>query len=208
MLQLLLNGFVLGLVASPTCPSNAEEIKFGTRYGFISALSVGLGAVVGDALVLLVIWLGLYPLIERYELASTALWFLGATVLAYVAWGIFREISMVTAITGADNQEQADLATLSRAFWIGLSITTFNPFTALWWLGLIGPTFATNQTIPNSFCQRCPRRLVSLVHAALAFVYSKLAKTLAHTKRCASGYSDLAVLIVVGYALFFVWKRR
>ena len=75
----------LGFVASPSCPSNAEEIRHGTRGGFIAALLVGLGAVVGDALVLLGLLLGLYPLLQALPWLRSALWFLGAFILAYVA---------------------------------------------------------------------------------------------------------------------------
>jgi hypothetical protein len=30
MFHLIINGFVLGFLSSPTCPSNAEEVRWGT----------------------------------------------------------------------------------------------------------------------------------------------------------------------------------
>lgn len=203
MFQLLLNGFVLGLVASPTCPSNAEEIRIGTRYGFPSALLVGLGAVIGDALVLLIIWLGIYPLIQRYQVASISLWFLGAMVLAYIAWGIFKDLATVISIEKVNEQEKPALNTLLRAFWIGLSITTFNPFTALWWLGLLGPTFALHKTIPMPF-------VIAVLIGSLAwFVALAIILKVARywlTQRLRQGIFLLSGIVVMGYAIFFLGK--
>lgn len=142
MLQTLINGFILGFIASPSCPSNAEEIRLGTRYHIGYALLVGLGAVLGDAVVLVIVLLGLMPLLSNYPLLNTVLWFLGSAVLLYISWGIFKEAANPSGWTG----NHQNTATLFRAFWIGMAITTFNPFTALWWLGLLAPTVGSRQT--------------------------------------------------------------
>jgi L-lysine exporter family protein LysE/ArgO len=85
MLQTLVTGFILGFIASPSCPSNAEEIRLGTRYHIGYALLVGLGAVTGDAVVLVAVLLGLKPLLHTYPVLSTVLWFVGSAVLLYVS---------------------------------------------------------------------------------------------------------------------------
>ena len=203
MFQLLLNGFVLGLIASPTCPSNAEEINQGTRYGLPAALSVGAGAIVGDALVLAAIWLGLYPIIQRYQSATTALWFLGAAVMAYVARGIYKEMTLISGINQDGERASLSPNTLLRAFWIGLSITTFNPFTALWWLGLLGPGFEATQSISPTFV------LAVLIGSLTWFVALALILMFARhwlTRKVRQYILGMSGLAVLGYALFFLWK--
>lgn len=80
-----------GLIASPTSPSNAEELRWGSQYGLGAALLVGAGAVAGDAVVLLFTLLGLYPLLLAFPGLETVLWLAGSSVLAYLAWGMLRE---------------------------------------------------------------------------------------------------------------------
>ena len=87
---MLLNGLILGFVASPSCPSNAEEIRLGTRYHAGYALLVGVGAVTGDIVVLGAVLFGLVPLLTAYPVLKTTLWFVAAVVMAYVSWGIFK----------------------------------------------------------------------------------------------------------------------
>jgi L-lysine exporter family protein LysE/ArgO len=144
MLQTIVNGFVLGFIASPSCPSNAEEIRLGTRYHAGYALLVGVGAVTGDVIVLVAVLLGLVPLLNTYSWLNTGLLFIGSSVLLYVSWGIFKEAMNVTGWTTNDKQATA---TLLRAFWVGFAITTFNPFTALWWIGLLAPMLEKEQNI-------------------------------------------------------------
>jgi L-lysine exporter family protein LysE/ArgO len=143
MLQTIINGFVLGFIASPNCPSNAEEIRLGTRYHAGYALLVGIGAVTGDAIVLGAVLLGLGPLLSVYPWLNSSLLFVGSAVLFYVSWGIFKEATNVLAWA---NTSQTT-ATLLRAFWIGFAITTFNPFTALWWIGLLAPMLEQEHNI-------------------------------------------------------------
>jgi L-lysine exporter family protein LysE/ArgO len=144
MLQTIINGIVLGFIASPSCPSNAEEIRLGTRYHAGYALLVGAGAVTGDAIILVAVLSGLVPLLSAYPLFNTTLWFVGSAVLLYVSWGIFKE---ATNISGWTANHQQETATLLRAFWVGFAITTFNPFTALWWVGLLAPMLDRGQNI-------------------------------------------------------------
>ncbi len=143
MLQTMLSGFVLGFIASPSCPSNAEEIRLGTRYHAGYALLVGIGAVTGDVIVLAAVLLGLGPLLNAYPWLNSSLLFIGSAVLFYVSWGIFKEALNVSGWTSTTNQA----TTLLRAFWIGFAITTFNPFTALWWIGLLAPLLEQEQSI-------------------------------------------------------------
>jgi L-lysine exporter family protein LysE/ArgO len=144
MLETIIHGFILGFIASPSCPSNAEEIRLGTRFHAGYALLVGVGAVTGDAIILVAVLLGLVPLLNTHPLLNTVLLLLGSAVLFYVSWGIFKEALKGSAWTSNDKQVASSLF---RAFWIGFAITTFNPFTVLWWVGLLATMVNAPQNI-------------------------------------------------------------
>ncbi|MFG6146920.1 LysE family translocator [Halobacillus sp. B23F22_1] len=149
MLHILLSGFLIGFASSPTCPSNGEEIKHGAKYGFSSSLSVGVGAVVGDAVVLAAILLWLMPLMNENSFVITLLWLLGSFVLFYVAVGIFKEMKTVEGVVNKQSGPASYLPKrhFLKAFWTGAAITTFNPFTALWWVGLLTPVMDSSNTM-------------------------------------------------------------
>lgn len=211
MLQTLLGGLALGFVASPTCPSNAEGIRLGTRHGFWPALMVGLGAVAGDAAVLAAMLLGLLPLIQAEPLLQAPLWFVGSAVLLYVARGTFVEARTPVpapapaefTAAGRPNPVRGQPPGHARAFWIGFAITAFNPFTGLWWLGLLGPLAPAGRQATLT---------LSLAVLAGALAWFILVAVLLHMARpWLSGRprqwllagSGLAVL---GFGLYFLWQ--
>lgn len=197
MLQTIINGFVLGFIASPSCPSNAEEIRLGTRYHAGYALLVGVGAVIGDAIVLGAVLLGLVPLLNTYPWLNTGLLFIGSAVLLYVSWGIFKE---AVNISGWTTNNKQPTATLLRAFWVGFAITTFNPFTALWWVGLLAPMLNAQQNITFFSLMVLLGSLTwfLLLAAILRFSQHWLTPTFRRWILTASG------LLSLGYAFYFL----
>jgi L-lysine exporter family protein LysE/ArgO len=199
MLQMIINGLILGFVASPSCPSNAEEIRLGTRYHAGYALLVGVGTVIGDVVVLFAVLLGLVPFLTAYPMLKTTLWFVAAAVMVYVNWGIFKE-----AKTAAWNLNDKTLSGISyfRAFWVGFAITTFNPFTALWWVGLLAPMLETQQGIVLFSLAIVLGSLAWFVLLAvlLSFARQWLTPTFRRWVLVASG------LVVAGYAVYFLWQ--
>ncbi len=139
MIQAIAQGLALGVAASPTCPSNGEEIRLGAQRGFRLALAVGLGAVTGDALVLVAVLAGLATLIQAYLGLSAVLWGVGAAVLIYVGVGILRDARCLMTDESEEPTEPVSDVGLGRGYWAGFAITTFNPFSLVWWIGLLGP---------------------------------------------------------------------
>ncbi len=196
MLRLLLSGFIIGFVSSPTCPSNGEEIKHGTKYGFSSSLVVGLGAVMGDAIVLAAILLWLMPFIDSESLIVTFLWLFGSLVLFYVSWGIFKEIKTVegVGVKQIKNIERPFQHYL-RAFWTGTAITAFNPFTVMWWMGLLTPIVNSR----NSLSVVYP---IAVLIGALVWFLS-LAVLLHFGERWLNRKRRQAILLISGLAVLF-----
>ncbi|QAS52979.1 LysE family transporter [Halobacillus litoralis] len=205
MFQLLLSGLIIGVVSSPTCPSNGEEIKYGTKYGFYSALIVGAGAVVGDAVILAAILLWLMPFADSNSMIITFLWLFGSAVLFYVAWGIFKEIKTVE---GVDPKAKSigvkyPFKHYLKAFWTGAAITTFNPFTVLWWMGLLTPIMNDGESISMIY------PLAVLSGALFWFVLLAVLLYLGEkwlNKRRRQAILLISGLAVLGYSIYFLYQ--
>lgn len=202
MLQSLLNGFALGLIASPSCPSNAEELRVGTRHGFTGAALVALGAVTGDAAILVIVLLGLHPIMEAYPALTTLLWLFGAIVLAYIALSIFRDAGRTQGLAAAETAPSLSAPRFGRALWAGFAITTFNPFTILWWVGLLAPALEKGTAV-------VPFALAVLMGALAWFIGLAL---LLHVGRhwlttgVRRGILIVSGVAVMAYATYFAWR--
>jgi len=202
MIQAIAQGLALGFAASPTCPSNGEEIRLGAQRGFRLALAVGMGAVTGDALVLVAVLLGLAPLVQAYPGLSAALWGIGAIVLIYVGIGILRDARCL--VMPPDN-EAADLSSsvgLGRGFWAGFAITTFNPFSLVWWIGLLGPWMES-----SSLAGIAPFVLAVLAGQLLWFTTLAGLLHIGHqwlSRRLQFGVLLISGLVLTAYGLYLV----
>ncbi len=198
MLSMLINGMILGFVSSPSCPSNAEGIRLGTRYHAGYTLLVAGGAVVGDVVVLAAILLGVLPLLATFPVLNTVLYLLGSAVLLYVSWGIFQEAFHPT--NSWAHHQTTTAASRLRAFWTGFAITTFNPFTLVWWVGLLAPKFENEEGIlPFSVAVLAGSFLWFLLLAIIL----RLGQTLL-TNRLRRWVLLASGLVVLGYALYFL----
>ena len=202
MLQTILNGLALGLIASPSCPSNAEEIRIGTRRGFAGAALVALGAVTGDAVILIVVLLGLQPLLEAYPMLNALLWLFGALVLSYIALGIFRDVRRTEGVAETPIEASQAGPSALRAFWAGFAITTFNPFTILWWVGLLAPALEEGGSL-------VPFSVAVLAGALTWFLgLAVLLHVARHrlTTRVRRGILAVSGVAVLAYAGYFAWR--
>ena len=202
MLGTILNGFILGLIASPSCPSNAEEIRVGTRDGFRGALLVATGAVTGDAVILAVVLLGLHPIMEAYPALTTLLWLFGALVLGYIGLGIFRDVRRTEGVAQTEPAATMRVPSAARAFWAGFAITTFNPFTILWWVGLLAPGLEQDGSIIPFAVAVLAGALAWFVGLAVVLRAAR-ARLTTRVRRAILGASGLAVHAYAGY---FAWR--
>lgn len=125
-------------------------------------------------------------------------------MLLYVSWGIFSEIRTVKGVSFNTNTFHKDISikNVFNAFWRGLAITTFNPFTVVWWIGIITPMMAANQNyILFSFAVLVGS---SAWFVLLAILLRMGRKFFTQTNRkWIVGASGLGVL---GYSLYFFWR--
>lgn len=86
MLPFILFAFVASITPGPT---NILVLSSSSRYGFVAALPIILGGCGGAATLVLVVGLGVGETLVRLPTVQTAMSWLGALWLSYLAWQIF-----------------------------------------------------------------------------------------------------------------------
>lgn len=132
----LLSYVLLGLsLSAPIGPINAAQLDRGIRGGFLPAWLVGLGAVVGDIVYLILVYFGVVHFLNT-SFMKTFLWAFGFFVLIYI--GIE---SLITA-RNIKLSETRNSEAMSKSFFAGLLMSLSNPMSILFWLGIYGSVLA------------------------------------------------------------------
>ncbi|MFD2672660.1 LysE family transporter [Marinicrinis sediminis] len=135
-----MNGFisyvVLGLsLSAPIGPINAAQLDRGIKHGFLYAWLVGIGAMVADALFMLLIYFGVAHFLST-PFMRTFLWSFGCFILIYI--GIESIRSAQTHVSGEIRKEES----AAKSFWAGFAMALSNPLNILFWLGIYGSVLA------------------------------------------------------------------
>jgi L-lysine exporter family protein LysE/ArgO len=124
---------LLGLTLSaPMGPINAAQLDKGIRYGFLHSWLIGFGAMLADALYMIIIYFGIAPFVDN-SLIKTFLWSFGFFVLCYT--GIETIIHSKTVHQAGENHFRESKR---KALRTGFFIALFNPLNILFWLGIYG----------------------------------------------------------------------
>lgn len=129
----ILLGFTL---AAPIGPVNAAQLEKGIKHGFLHAWLIGLGAMVADAIFMLLIYFGLAHFLAT-PFAKTFLWLFGGFILIYTGVESFKKND---AFTFSDTRS---LESHAKSFYSGFLMTFSNPVSILFWLGIYGSILAT-----------------------------------------------------------------
>lgn len=130
-------GYVfLGIsLAAPIGPVNAAQITKGIYGGFRHAWLVGLGAMLADAIYMLIVYLGVFHFLET-PFMQTLLWSFGCFVLIYTGFD-----SIVNA--GKEvKMKNVKEKSLKKSFFYGFLLSITNPLSMLFWLGIFGSVLA------------------------------------------------------------------
>lgn len=144
-MSILASYFLLGLsLAAPIGPINAAQIDRGIKFGFFHAWILGVGAILADAIYMLIVYIGVVQFIDTPFMKSF-LWSFGAFILIYTG---------IEGLTGAGKlelKENRKPEPLWQAFLYGFFMSLSNPLTILFWLGIYGAVLAkTASTVGNS----------------------------------------------------------
>lgn len=118
---LLAGALLAWSLAAPPGPANAMMAHEAASRGWRAGALVGLGAIAGDAVMFLLMWLGVLRLIGGRPVVELALALAGCALLAYFAYGAWR---------AARSQMQDRVGSFGKSF---VTILT-SPFNWGWWL--------------------------------------------------------------------------
>jgi threonine/homoserine/homoserine lactone efflux protein len=131
MIAAFLAGVVGGLVyCLPVSAVNVEIVRRGLTSGFLAALMVSLGAIVGDA-VWLTVAVGGAELITSRPSLRAAIGVLGAALLLWLAWAAYLHSRKEPELVAAERTSHG------RAFVIGALLCLASPFAVVVLLAVI-----------------------------------------------------------------------
>ncbi|MCQ6278931.1 LysE family transporter [Bacillus sp. EB600] len=135
-MNVFLSYILLGLsLAAPIGPINAAQIDRGIRNGFLHAWFVGVGAVLADAIYMLVVYIGVVQFLDT-PFMKTFLWSFGSFVLLYT--GVESLINAGKLSLEPNRNKEPLVRSLLSGFFMSIS----NPLTILFWLGIYGSILA------------------------------------------------------------------
>lgn len=136
-MTLFITSFVLAIsFCAPPGIITAETVRRGAARGFIPALFVQFGSLVGDTTWAAIAFTGLAFLIQN-NIAKTSLSLIGIILIFKLAWDAFKdahhskELNITSSIRGANRSDFTNGAFLSLGnplnivFWTGLGSTVF-----------------------------------------------------------------------------------
>lgn len=129
--------FVAGVVlswslAAPPGPANAMMAHEAARGSWAAGVRTGLGAVSGDVLMFLLMWVGVLSLVGAFAWTQVALAIAGAGLMLFFAWGAWR-----AARRGARVEDR--VGSYAKSF---VTVVT-SPFNWAWWLSVGATLFAS-----------------------------------------------------------------
>lgn len=128
---------LLGLsLSAPIGPINAAQLDRGIRYGFLNAWLVGVGAMVADAIFMLLIYFGVAQFVDT-PIVKTFLWLFGTFILCYTG---LESITKSNSLTESQSNQLSE--TRGKAFRTGFLMAGSNPLNILFWLGIYGSILA------------------------------------------------------------------
>jgi chemosensory pili system protein ChpE len=143
---LLASAFVLGVAyCAPPGVVNAESLRRGLAHGYLAALLLQLGSLIGDCTWAVLALAGAAYLVQSH-VARLALGLVGAALLFWLAWralrDALRDASRGRGPVGGQAPHRGHFAT-------GALLSLTNPFAIPFWLGVGGSVVALGAAAPR-----------------------------------------------------------
>lgn len=193
-------GYVfLGIsLAAPIGPVNAAQLTKGLFGGFWHAWLVGLGAMLADAVFMMIVYLGVFRFLET-DFMQTLLWSFGGFVLIYT--GVDSMLSAGQKIKMKNMESYSH----KKSFLNGFLLSISNPLSMLFWLGIFGSvlaktvsTYDLNHIILYSIAIFVGLFIWDITMACIASSFRKILTT-----KLLATISILSGLSLVGFGVYF-----
>lgn len=143
-MNVFLSYILLGIsLAAPIGPVNAAQIDKGIRNGFMHSWFVGVGAMLADAIYMMIVYIGVIQFLET-SFMKTFLWSFGSFVLLYTGVESLLRAGKIHLETNRSHEQ------LIKSLLSGFLISLSNPLTILFWLGIYGSILAETATAYKS----------------------------------------------------------
>lgn len=192
--------FSLGVAFSaPPGIVTAEAIRRGITGGFVSAVMVGLGSLIGDA-VFAALALGGLSAVSRYIFARLVIGACGALLLFWLAFDALRTQAPKPAEPLSRPGKRSD-------FLVGAGLSLTNPWAIAFWLGFGGVLLSAGIRNPEA---KLPLLLATFLTGALAWTLI-LSVMIALARRFVNAVlfriaSIGSALVFVGTGLYTIWQ--
>ena len=194
-----LSYIILGLsLAAPIGPVNAAQMDKGIKSGFFQSWLLGLGALSADIIYMIAVYMGVVRFLDT-PFMQTFLWLFGFFVLMYTGIETILGAGKV-AVSSRQHTESG-----WRSFMAGFFMSTSNPLTILFWLGIYGSvlartasSFGVGELLLYSFAI-----ILGLIiwDITMAFISSSFRKLL--TSKLLMSISLLSGVSLIGFAIYF-----
>jgi len=198
-LSTFLSYIILGLsLAAPIGPVNAAQMDKGIKSGFFQSWLLGLGALSADIIYMIAVYMGVVRFLDT-PFMQTFLWLFGFFVLMYTGIETILGAGKV-AVSSRQHTESG-----WRSFMAGFFMSTSNPLTILFWLGIYGSvlartasSFGVGELLLYSFAI-----ILGLIiwDITMAFISSSFRKLL--TSKLLMSISLLSGVSLIGFAIYF-----
>jgi threonine/homoserine/homoserine lactone efflux protein len=192
--------FSLGVAFSaPPGIVTAEAIRRGMTGGFVSAVMVGIGSLIGDA-VYAALALGGLSAVSHYTFARLVIGSSGALLLFWLAFDALR--------TQAPNPTEFPSRSGKHSdFLVGAGLSLTNPWAIAFWLGFGGVLLSAGIRNPEA---KLPLLLATFLSGALAWTLI-LSVLIALARRFVNAalfriISAGSALVFIGTGLYTIWQ--
>lgn len=189
---------LLGIsLSAPVGPINAAQLEKGIRYGFMNAWLLGVGAMLADALFMLMIFFGLSSWIHT-PMVQTFLWSFGFFILCYTGVECILNSS-------SPSSESVLREGKGKSLRSGFLLALSNPLNILFWLGIYGSMLAQSSLKYENIQLLLYSSGIFvgiLIWDASMAALSSGARRLVRP-RVLQGISVLSGLILIGFGIYF-----
>lgn len=142
-MSLFLSSFILAIAfCAPPGVITAETVRRGTARGFLPALFVQFGSLVGDTTWAIIALAGLAFIVQN-DLARVILSLIGIGLMLKLAWDALRDARLGTDLRGSNvSPQRGDFAN-------GAVLSLGNPLNIVFWTGLGTTAFASLSGSPQ-----------------------------------------------------------
>lgn len=131
LLRMIITGFFTGIVfAIPLGPAGMESIKKTLNYGLKEGLLVALGAVLSDAVDIILINIGLFSLLNENKRTESIFFVICGILIIFFAYGDFKKLNNKKDV----NVNKFESMPVLKGFLIAFT----NPMTHSFWLTISG----------------------------------------------------------------------